>query len=132
MLLGWHNILERNDAHHAPVDREQAVHETLGHVGGDVRRSQNVFVADGQNIRDRIDQQTDNLLVDLNHDDDVAGHRLGWRIGEVPARWFERAHGASRFQVIKWLPDYLRWYRYAFATSYLRRPAETVHRQPVT
>ena len=62
----------------------------------------------------------------------VKCHRLGWRIGEVPARWFERAHGASRFQVVKWLPDYLRWYRYAFATSYLRRPAETVRRQPVT
>lgn len=62
----------------------------------------------------------------------VKCHRLGWRIGEVPARWFQRAHGASRFQVVKWLPDYLRWYRYAFATSYLRRPAETVRRQPVT
>ena len=62
----------------------------------------------------------------------VKCHRLGWRIGEVPARWFERAHGSSRFQVIRWLPDYLRWYRYAFATSYLRRPAETVRRQPVT
>jgi hypothetical protein len=60
----------------------------------------------------------------------VKCHRLGWRIGEVPARWFEREHGSSRFQVIKWLPAYLRWYIYAFATSYLRRPAETVRRQP--
>jgi dolichol-phosphate mannosyltransferase len=59
----------------------------------------------------------------------VKCHRLGWRIGEVPARWFQRAHGASRFQVIKWLPDYLRWYRYAFATTYLRRGAETVPRK---
>lgn len=41
----------------------------------------------------------------------VKCHRLGWRIGEVPARWFERAHGASRFQVVEWLPDYLRCYR---------------------
>ena len=56
----------------------------------------------------------------------VKSHRLGWRIGEVPAKWFERAHGGSRFQVVPWLPDYLRWYRYAFATTYLRRPAETV------
>jgi len=61
----------------------------------------------------------------------VKCHRLGWRIGEVPAQWFERTHGASRFRVLKWLPDYLRWYAYAFATSYLRRPAETVRRQPV-
>ena len=34
----------------------------------------------------------------------VKAHRLGWRIGEVPARWFERQHGASRFRVLKWLP----------------------------
>jgi glycosyltransferase involved in cell wall biosynthesis len=56
----------------------------------------------------------------------VKCHRLGWRIGEVPARWLQRAHGASRFQVVKWLPSYLRWYAYAFATTYLRRPATSV------
>jgi dolichol-phosphate mannosyltransferase len=59
----------------------------------------------------------------------VKAHRLGWRIGEVPARWFERQHGASRFRVLKWLPAYLRWFRYAFATTYLRRSAETVPMQ---
>ncbi len=59
----------------------------------------------------------------------VKCHRLGWRIGEVPAQWFERAHGSSRFQVIGWLPAYLRWYLYAFATTYLRRPARTVRLQ---
>lgn len=59
----------------------------------------------------------------------VKCHRLGWRIGEVPARWFQRAHGASRFHVIKWLPGYLRWYLYAFTTTYLRRPAESVPRK---
>lgn len=56
----------------------------------------------------------------------VKCHRLGWRIGEVPARWFQRKHGASRFQVIKWLPAYMRWYAYAFATTYLKRPPRTV------
>src|SRR6476619_5087537 len=60
----------------------------------------------------------------------VKCHRLGWRIGEVPARWFERARGTSRFQVIRWLPAYLRWYLYAFATTYLRRPARTVRLKP--
>jgi dolichol-phosphate mannosyltransferase len=56
----------------------------------------------------------------------VKAHRLGWKIGEVPAQWFERRHGESRFRVFAWLPGYLRWYLYAFATTWLRRPPDTV------
>jgi dolichol-phosphate mannosyltransferase len=56
----------------------------------------------------------------------VKAHRLGWRTGEVPALWFERQYGSSRFRVLKWLPAYLRWYRYAFATTLLRRSPSTV------
>jgi hypothetical protein len=56
----------------------------------------------------------------------VKAHRLGWPIGEIPARWFERQHGTSRFKVLSWLPAYLRWYAYAFATTFLRRPPESV------
>jgi dolichol-phosphate mannosyltransferase len=56
----------------------------------------------------------------------VKAHRLGWPIGEVPALWFERQRGTSRFRVLKWLPAYLQWFRYAFATTYLRRSPETV------
>jgi len=56
----------------------------------------------------------------------VKAHRLGWRIGEVPANWFERTQGSSRFQILKWLPMYLRWYRYAFATTYLLRSPRDV------
>jgi len=56
----------------------------------------------------------------------VKCHRLHWQIGEVPAQWRERRRGMSRFQVMKWLPAYLRWYSYAFATTYLRRSARTV------
>ena len=53
-------------------------------------------------------------------------HRLGWRVGEVPVQWFERRHGESRFRVLRWLPAYLRWYGYVFATTWLRRSPETV------
>lgn len=56
----------------------------------------------------------------------VKCHRLGWKIGEVPASWFERTQGKSHFRVIKWLPAYARWYLYAFATTYLRRGASAV------
>lgn len=47
----------------------------------------------------------------------VKAHRLGWPIAEIPVRWFERAHGESRFKVLKWIPAYMQWYRYAFATA---------------
>jgi glycosyltransferase involved in cell wall biosynthesis len=56
----------------------------------------------------------------------VKCHRLGWRIGEVPVAWYERKAGQSRFQVIRWLPIYWRWFRYAFETTYLRRGPEAV------
>ena len=59
----------------------------------------------------------------------VKCHRLRWPVAEVPAQWFERTKGASRFHVITWLPAYLRWYFYAFATTYLRLPARSVKRR---
>ena len=56
----------------------------------------------------------------------VKAHRLGWRIGEVPAQWIERQQGQSRFRALRWLPAYLRWYFYPFATTWLRRGPRTV------
>ena len=46
----------------------------------------------------------------------------GYHIGAL----IERQSGESRFRVLKWLPAYLRWYGYAFATTFLRRPPRTV------
>lgn len=60
----------------------------------------------------------------------VKCHRLGWPIGEIPASWQERREGKSRFQVLKWLPAYMRWYRYGFETTWLcRSPASVVLRE---
>jgi hypothetical protein len=56
----------------------------------------------------------------------VKAHRLRWKIAEVPVTWIERQDGRTRFQVIRWLPAYLRWYFYAFATTFLRRPPSSV------
>lgn len=44
-------------------------------------------------------------------------HRLGWKISEVPVEWYERKSGESRFRVLKWLPPYLVWFFYCFATA---------------
>jgi len=58
----------------------------------------------------------------------VKSHRMGWNIGEVPSYWYERSEdqGKSRFRLFKWLPDYLHWFFYVFATTWLHRGAETV------
>lgn len=60
----------------------------------------------------------------------VKAHRLGWRIGEVPAEWHERRAGKSRFQVLKWVPQYLVWFGYAFATTFFFRGPRTVELKP--
>jgi dolichol-phosphate mannosyltransferase len=56
-------------------------------------------------------------------------HRLGWPIAEIPADWFERRTGTSRFQIARWLTTYGRWFGYAFATTYLRCPPATAPQQ---
>lgn len=54
----------------------------------------------------------------------VKAHYLGGRVDEVPAVWTDRTAGQSRFKLWKWLPLYLRWYRWAFVRRwfYRRRP----------
>jgi glycosyltransferase involved in cell wall biosynthesis len=53
-------------------------------------------------------------------------HRLGWNIKETPAAWHERTSGKSQFQVLNWIPAYLRWYFYIFSTTWLKRSPKTV------
>ncbi len=52
--------------------------------------------------------------------------RLRRPVAEVPTIWLDRELGASNFQLRRWLPEYLRWYRHAFGHN--RRAAD---RQPV-
>jgi dolichol-phosphate mannosyltransferase len=40
--------------------------------------------------------------------------RLRRPVAEMPTIWLDRASGASNFQVVRWLPHYLRWYRFAY------------------
>ncbi len=60
----------------------------------------------------------------------VKCHRLSWGIAEVPARWYRRIRGKSRFNLKKWLPHYFRWYLYAFQTAYLGKSRFTVKLKP--
>ncbi|MGD0554572.1 MAG: glycosyltransferase family 2 protein [Streptosporangiaceae bacterium] len=40
--------------------------------------------------------------------------RLGLPVAEIPTIWLDRQAGMSNFKVAKWIPSYLRWYRFAF------------------
>ncbi len=43
--------------------------------------------------------------------------RLRRPVAEIPTIWLERNLGESKFQVKKWLPHYLAWYRFAYGKS---------------
>jgi dolichol-phosphate mannosyltransferase len=40
--------------------------------------------------------------------------RLRLPVAEIPTIWLDRQAGMSNFRVAKWIPSYLRWYRFAF------------------
>lgn len=48
----------------------------------------------------------------------VKAHYAGFAIAEVPTVWTDRTSGQSRFQLFKWLPNYLRWYVFALAQTW--------------
>ena len=56
-------------------------------------------------------------------------NRLKLKISEIPAQWEERSEGSSRFKIFKWLPEYLRWYFYGLATTWLRKSAQEVNKR---
>jgi dolichol-phosphate mannosyltransferase len=50
----------------------------------------------------------------------VKAHLMGMRVAEVPTTWRDRTAGHSRFQLWKWLPRYLYWYRRGLAARFVR------------
>lgn len=55
--------------------------------------------------------------------------RLRRPVAEIPTIWLDRSLGASNFQLRRWLPEYLRWYRFAFGRP-LPAPVDTAGRPP--
>lgn len=45
----------------------------------------------------------------------VKAYRLGMNVAEVPTTWQDRTAGQSRFRLWRWMPRYLKWYRYGMA-----------------
>lgn len=50
----------------------------------------------------------------------VKARRLRQPVAEIPTTWIARTSGTSHFRLFAWLPDYLRWYTFAFG-----RPLDT-------
>jgi dolichol-phosphate mannosyltransferase len=40
--------------------------------------------------------------------------RLRRPVAEIPTIWLDRTFGVSNFKIVRWVPAYLRWYRFAF------------------
>jgi glycosyltransferase involved in cell wall biosynthesis len=40
--------------------------------------------------------------------------RLRLPVAEIPTIWLDRQAGVSNFKVARWVPSYVRWYRFAF------------------
>jgi dolichol-phosphate mannosyltransferase len=40
--------------------------------------------------------------------------RMRLPVAEIPTIWLDRQAGVSNFKVARWIPGYLRWYRFAF------------------
>lgn len=51
--------------------------------------------------------------------------RLRQPVAEIPTIWLDRNGGQSRFKMAAWIPEYLRWYRFAFGS---RLTAEQLRR----
>jgi len=81
----------------------------------------NSFKAYRKDFLDRTPiESTDGFTLSLELT--VKAHFNGGRVEEVPATWHDRVAGRSRFQLRKWLPLYLRWYRAAFRAAWFGRP----------
>ena len=56
-------------------------------------------------------------------------NRLKLKIAEIPAQWEERSEGSSRFQILRWLPEYLRWYLYGLSTTWVKKDEKDVKKK---
>jgi dolichol-phosphate mannosyltransferase len=43
----------------------------------------------------------------------IKAHFAGRRVTEIPCTWQDRQQGASRFRLLHWMPNYLKWYWFA-------------------
>jgi dolichol-phosphate mannosyltransferase len=75
--------------------------------------STNSFKAYSKTFLDEVGIQSDKGF-ELGIELIAKAHRRGYMIAEVPTIWIDRSIGESNFQLRRWIPQYLRWFLYAF------------------
>jgi dolichol-phosphate mannosyltransferase len=58
--------------------------------------------------------------------------RLRLPVAEIPTIWLDRPAGVSSFKVIRWIPRYLRWYRFSFGRRLTAEQVRARCGQPAT
>ncbi len=51
----------------------------------------------------------------------VKAFSRGYKITEIPSTWHDRTAGNSKFKVIEWLPEYMRWYLMGLRRGFIRK-----------
>jgi len=51
----------------------------------------------------------------------IKAYNQGFRITEIPTEWTDRTGGESKFQMKKWILEYLHWYFYAVGTIWSKK-----------
>jgi glycosyltransferase involved in cell wall biosynthesis len=82
-------------------------------LGVGTHDSTNSFKAYSKKFIDEVGIESDKGF-ELGLELVAKAHRSGRMIAEVPTIWIDRMIGQSNFQLRRWLPQYLRWFFYAF------------------
>lgn len=82
-------------------------------LGVGTHDSTNSFKAYSKKFVDEVGIESDKGF-ELGLELVAKAHRSGRMIAEVPTIWIDRMIGQSNFQLRRWLPQYLRWFFYAF------------------
>ena len=49
----------------------------------------------------------------------VKAERHSYKIAQIPSKWQERTAGESKFKILNWIKQYLKWYFYGLETSWM-------------
>lgn len=94
---------------------------SLHFVGGvGTHDATNNFKLYSRRLLDQVDIESE-AGFELGLELTVKAHLRGMCIAEIPTTWRDRSAGESRFQIRKWIPHYLRWYRLGMFGRFKRR-----------